>query len=65
MSLSEDNLTLILNLDKLSTNLRTIVVGSNKQYLKVLPYKQYEIYRVACSTGTIANPEYKDTIAPL
>ena len=53
----------LLNLDKLSTNLRTIVVGSNKQYLKVLPYKQYEEYRVACSTGTIGNPDYKDTVA--
>ena len=51
------------NLDKLSTNLRTIIVGSTKQYLEVFPYKQYMPYRIGCSTGTLSLPEYKDTIA--
>lgn len=53
----------LLNLDKLSTNIKTIVVGSNKQYLQILPYKQYSDYRIACSTGTMSLPDYKDTVA--
>lgn len=53
----------LLNLDKLSTNIKTIVVGSNKQYLQILPYKQYTNYRIACSTGTLSIPDYKDTVA--
>lgn len=53
----------LLNLDKLSTNLKTIIVGSNKQYLQILPYKQYTSYRVACSTGTLSEVDYKETVA--
>lgn len=53
----------LLNLDKLSTDIKTIIVGSNKQYLQVLPYKQYTSYRIACSTGTLSLLEYKDTVA--
>ena len=53
----------LLNLDKLSTDIKTIIVGSNKQYLQVLPYKQYNAYRIACSTGTLSLPQYKDTVA--
>ena len=53
----------LLNLDKLSTNINTIVVGANKQYLQILPYKQYSQYRIACSTGSLSIPEYKDTVA--
>lgn len=53
----------LLNLDKLSTNLKTIIVGSSKQYLQILPYKQYTSYRVACSTGTLSETEYKETVA--
>ena len=53
----------LLNLDKLSTSYNTIIVGANKQYLQILPYKQYSTYRIACSTGTLSLPEYKDTVA--
>jgi len=52
----------LLNIDKLSTNLKTVIVGSSKQYLQILPYKQYTSYRVACSTGTLSNIDYKETI---
>ena len=50
-------------INKLSTNINTIVVGANKQYLQILPYKQYSQYRIACSTGSLSIPEYKDTVA--
>lgn len=53
----------LLNIDKLSTNLNTIIVGSTKQYLKILPYKQYNPYRLGCSTGTISAVDYKSTVA--
>lgn len=53
----------LLNLDKLSTDLKTIIVGSTKQYLQVLPYKQYNPYRIACSTGTLSEINYKETVA--
>lgn len=52
-----------MNLDKLSTDLTTIIVGSTKQYLRMLPYKQFNAFRVGCSTGTISNVEYKETVA--
>lgn len=53
----------LMNLDKLSTDLTTIIVGSTKQYLRMLPYKQFNAFRVGCSTGTISNVEYKETVA--
>jgi len=53
----------LLNIDKLSTNINTVIVGSNKQYLKILPYKQYHDYRIACSTGGLSEIEYGDTIS--
>lgn len=53
----------LLNLDKLSTNLKTIIVGASKQYMQILPYKQYTNYRVAFSTGSLSMIEYKDTVA--
>jgi len=53
----------LLNLDKLSTNIKTIVVGATKQYMQILPYKQYTDYRIAYSTGTLSLPDYKDTVA--
>lgn len=53
----------LLNLDKLSTDLKTIIVGSSKQYMQILPYKQYSTYRIAYSTGTLSTVEYKDTVA--
>ena len=52
----------LLNLDKLSTHISTIIAGSTKQYLKILPYKQENIYRLGCSTGTISLPDYKNDI---
>lgn len=53
----------LLNLDKFSTNISTIIVGSTKQYLRILPYKQYNQYRIGCSTGTISEVDYKQTIS--
>jgi hypothetical protein len=53
----------LLNLDKLSTDIKTIIVGSNKQYLRILPYKQYSTYRVACSTGSISSIDYRETVS--
>lgn len=53
----------LLNLDKFSTNIKTIIVGSVKQYMQILPYKQYDTYRIAYSTGTLSEIEYKDTVA--
>lgn len=52
----------LLNVDKISTKYKTIILGCSKQYLKILPYKQYEQYRVACTTGTLSNIDYKETI---
>lgn len=53
----------LINLDKLTTDLTTIIVGSTKQYMRILPYKQYNDYRVAYSTGTIAEIEYGQTVS--
>lgn len=53
----------LLNIEKISTGIKTVVIGSTKQYLKILPYKNYDKYRVACTTGTISEVEYKETIA--
>lgn len=53
----------LMNLDKLCTNFNTTLVGCPKQYLKILPYKQFDSYRLACSTGTLSNADYKDTIS--
>lgn len=52
----------LLHTDKISTSYKTLIVGSPKQYLSVLPYKQYTTYRLACSTGTLSNIDYKDTL---
>ena len=52
----------LLNVDKLTTNYKTVVIGSPKQYLNILPYKQYDTFRVAYTTGTIGMPDYRDTI---
>ena len=51
----------LLNLDKISTSLHTIIAGSTKQYLKIFPYKQYNTYRIGASTGTISKIDYKMT----
>lgn len=53
----------LVNLDKLTTDLTTVVVGSCKQYMRILPYKQYSDYRIAYSTGTISVCEYKETVS--
>lgn len=53
----------LLNIDKLTTHLNTVILSNSKQYLKILPYKQYDDFRVACTTGTIGEIEYKDTVA--
>lgn len=53
----------LINLDKLSTDISTIIVGSTKQYLKTLPYKNYNDYRISFSTGTLSKIEYKETVS--
>lgn len=53
----------LINLDKLSNKLTTIIVGSPKQYLKTLPYDYNDTYKLAWSTGTISNIDYGPTIA--
>lgn len=53
----------LVNLDRLTTGYTTAIVGSCKQYMKILPYKQYEDYRIAYSTGTISDVEYKTTVS--
>lgn len=53
----------LLNLDKLSTTIKTIIVGAAKQYIKILPYNPNETYRISCSTGTISMPDYKETVS--
>ena len=51
----------LMRLDQISTALRTIVVGSTKQYLQIFPYKQYDKYRIGASTGTLSKIDYKMT----
>jgi len=51
------------NLDKISTDIKTIIVGSPKQYLKTLPYKQYSTVRIGCSTGTLSELNYGHTLS--
>ena len=53
----------LINLDKLSNKLTTVIVGSPKQYLKTLPYDYNDAYKLAWSTGTISNIDYGPTIA--
>lgn len=55
----------LLNLDKLSKGLNTIIVSSPKQYLEVLPYDSESSYKLAASTGTISLPCYKSNVAGL
>ncbi len=55
----------LLNLDKLSKGLNTIIVSSPKQYLEVLPYDPESSYKLAASTGTISLPCYKSNVAGL
>ena len=52
-----------LNIDKLTTDIYTVIIGSAKQYLRMLPYKQYNSFRVAYSTGTISNIDYGYTVS--
>lgn len=51
----------LMRLDQISTRLSTIIAGSTKQYLQILPYKQYNKYRIGASTGTISKIDYKMT----
>lgn len=52
----------LLNIEKIAIAKRTVIVGGCKQAMKILPYKQFDPYRIACSTGTIAYPDYENTI---
>lgn len=53
----------LLNLDKLSKNLNSIIISSPKQYLETLPYDPDNTYKIASSTGTISLPCYKSNVA--
>lgn len=53
----------LINLDKLSNFIHTYIVGSSKQYMKVLPYDPNDVYKVAWSTGTISNINYDSTVS--
>ena len=55
----------LMNLDKLSKGLNTIIVGSPKQYLDTLPHDNYDDYKIAISTGTISEPDYKPCVSGL
>ena len=52
----------LINLDKLSNFVHTYIVGSSKQYMKILPYDPNDVYKVAWSTGTISNINYDSTV---
>lgn len=51
----------LMRLDQISTRLSTIIAGSTKQYEQILPYKQYNKYRIGASTGTLSKIDYKMT----
>lgn len=53
----------LMNLDKLSKGLNTIIVASPKQYLDTLPHDLHDDYKLALSTGTISIPEYKSNVS--
>ena len=53
----------LVNLDKLSNFIHTYIVGSSKQYMKVLPYDPNDVYKVAWSTGTISSICYDSTVS--
>ena len=55
----------LMNLDKLSKGLNTIIVGSPKQYLDTLPHDNSDVYKIAVSTGTISESDYKPCVAGL
>ena len=52
----------LLNIERISSHYKTLVLGDAKQYLRILPYKNYDVYKVACTTGTLSNISYADTI---
>ena len=52
----------LLNIDKFNSGYKTIILGSSKQYLRMLPYKNYDMPRLAYTTGTISDNEYKKDI---
>lgn len=53
----------LINLDKLSNNLLTFIVGATKQYMKIMPYAPTDKYKVAWSTGTISIINYDKTVS--
>ena len=53
----------LINLDKLSNYVTTNIVGSPKQYMKILPYDYNDSYKLAWSTGTISEISYEQTIS--
>ena len=55
----------LINLDKSSKGLNTIIVGSPKQYLDTLPHDLNDDYKIAVSTGTISEANYKSSVSGL
>ncbi len=53
----------LVSLDRVAGNKTTFIVGSVKQYCKVLPYDCNRAHRVAFSTGSISKIDYPKTAA--
>lgn len=53
----------LINLEKISKYVTTIIVGSTKQYMKILPYDYNDNYKIAWSTGTISQIEYEQNVS--
>jgi len=52
----------LTNIEKISQHYKLIVVSSAKQQCKILPYDTNETFKIAYSTGTISDFDYKNTI---
>ena len=52
----------LTNIEKISDHYKLIIVSSAKQQCKILPYDTNETFKIAYSTGTISDFDYKNTI---
>lgn len=52
----------LTNIEKISQHYKLIVVSSAKQQCKILPYDTNETFKIAYSTGTISEFDYKNTV---
>ena len=53
----------LTNIEKISDHYTLMVVSSSKQQLKILPYDTNETFKIAYSTGTISDFDYKNTLS--